>query len=152
MILLILLDSQHELGDSSETALLEVCKEKKRLVRDDDDDDDVHDDNDDDDNAEDDDDGDENDGGDTDEDDKEAEAKGEEDAKVTEVATEGEVIVLEERKKSRFFQLDFNLIELGCTLKKVELTISQIFIALDFTSALTLNLNNNFPYRKKKKF
>ena len=122
------------------------------MVQDDDDDDDVHDDNDDDDNAEDDDDGDENDGGDNDDDDKEAEAKGEEDAKVTEVATEGEVIVLKERKKSRFFQLDLNLIELGCTLKKVELTISQIFIALDFTSALTLNLNNNFPYRKKKKF
>ena len=45
---------------------------------------------------------------------------------------------MEERKKSRFFQLDFNLIELGCNLKKVGLTISQIFIALDFTSALTL--------------
>ena len=58
---------------------------------------------------------------------------------------------MEERKKSRFFQLDFNLIELGCTLKKVGLTISQIFIALDFTSALTLNLNNNFPHRKKKR-
>ena len=106
---------------------------------DDDDDDDVHDDNDDDDNAEDDDDGDENDGGDNDEDDKEAEDKGEEDAKVT-----------EERKKSRFFQLDLNLIELGCILKKVGLTISQIFIALDFTSALTLNLNTE--KKKEKKF
>ena len=42
------------------------------------------------------------------------------------------------------------MIELGCTLKKVGLTILQIFIALDFTSALTLNLNNNFPYQKKK--
>ena len=58
---------------------------------------------------------------------------------------------MEERKKSRFFQLDFILIELGCTLKKVGLTISQIFIALDFTSALTLNLNNNFPYPPPKK-
>ena len=57
---------------------------------------------------------------------------------------------MEERKKSRFFQLDLNFIELGCTLKKVGLTISQIFIALDFTSALTLNLNNSFPYRKKQ--
>ena len=98
MILLILLDSQHELGESSETALLEVCKEKKRLIQDDDDDDDddddVHDDNDDDDNDEDDDDGGENDGGDNDEDDKEAEAKGEEDAKVTEVVTEGDTRLL----------------------------------------------------------
>ena len=60
---------------------------------------------------------------------------------------------MEERKKSRFFQLDFNLIELGCTLKKkkVGLTISQLFIDLDFTSALTLNLNNNFPYPPPKK-
>ena len=58
---------------------------------------------------------------------------------------------MEERKKSRFFPLDLNLIELGCTLKKVGLTILQIFIALDFTSALTLNLNNNFPYQKQKK-
>ena len=47
--------------------------------------------------------------------------------------------------------MDLNLIELVCTSKKVGLTILQIFIALDFTSALTLNLNNNFPYRKKKK-
>ena len=91
MILLILLDSQHELGESSETALLEVCKQKKRLVQDDDDDDDdVHDDNDDDDNAEDDGDGDENDGVDNDDHDKEAEAKGEEDAEVTEVVTGGD--------------------------------------------------------------
>ena len=42
------------------------------------------------------------------------------------------------------------MIELGCTLKKVGLTISQIFIALDFTSALILILNN-FPEEKKKK-
>ena len=45
------------------------------------------------------------------------------------------------------FQLDFNLIELVCTSKKVGLTILQIFIALDFTSVLTLNLNNNFPLK-----
>ena len=57
---------------------------------------------------------------------------------------------MEERKKSRFFQLYFNLIELGCTLKKVGLAISQIFIALDFTSALILILNN-FPEKKKTK-
>ena len=56
---------------------------------------------------------------------------------------------MEERKKPRFFQQDFNLIELGCTLKKVGLPILQMFIALDFTSTLTLNLNNNFPYPKK---
>ena len=42
------------------------------------------------------------------------------------------------------------MIELGCTLKKVGLTISQIFIALDFTSALILILNN-FPEKKKTK-
>ena len=104
MILLILLDSQHELGESSETDLLEDCREEKRLGQDDDDDDDdnddddddddVHDDNDDDDNAEDDDNGDKNDGGDNDEVSKEAEAKGEEDAKVTEVATEGDTRLL----------------------------------------------------------
>ena len=35
-------------------------------------------------------------------------------------------------------------------MKKVGLTISQIFIALDFTSALTLFLNN-FPEEKKTK-
>ena len=42
------------------------------------------------------------------------------------------------------------MIEQGCTLKKVGLTISQIFIALDFTSALILILNN-FPEKKKTK-
>ena len=92
MILLILLDSQHELWDSSELALLEDCREKNRQGQDDDDDD-VHDDNDDDDNDEDDDDDDDDkddDGFDNDDDDKEVEAKGEEDAKMTVVFTEGD--------------------------------------------------------------
>ena len=40
------------------------------------------------------------------------------------------------------FLAGFKLIELGCTLKKVGPTISQIFIALEFTSVLTLNLYN----------
>ena len=57
---------------------------------------------------------------------------------------------MEERKKLRCFQLDLNLIELVCTLKKVGLTISQMFIALDLSSVLTLDLNNNFPKRKKQ--
>ena len=107
MILLILLDSQHELWDSSELGLLEDCREKNRQGQDDDDDDDdddVHDDNDDDDNAEDDDDGDKNDGGDNDDDDKEAEAKGEEDAEVTGVVTEGDTRLLYWRRgKNRGF-------------------------------------------------
>ena len=92
MILLILLDSQHELWDSSELGLLEDCREKNRQGQDDDDDD-VHDDNDDDDNDEDDDDDDDDkddDGFDNDDDDKEVEAKGEEDAKMTVVFTEGD--------------------------------------------------------------
>ena len=153
MILLILLDSQHELWDSSEPALLEGCREKNRQGQeddddDDDDDDDVHDDNDDDDYDEDDDDDDDDDGVDNDDDDKEAEAKREEDAELNDGGVHGrwhEVIVLEEGKKSRCFQQDLNLIELVCTLKNVGLTVLQIFIALDFTSVLTLNLNNNFP-------
>ena len=96
MILLILLDSQHELWDSSELGLLEDCREKNRQGQDDDDDDhddDVHDDNDDDDNDEDDDDDDDDkddDGFDNDDNDKKAEAKGEEDAKMTVVFTEGD--------------------------------------------------------------
>ena len=95
MILLILLDSQDELWDSSELALLEDCREKNRQGQedDDDDDDDVHDDNDDDDNDDDndeDDDDDDDDGFDNDDDDKEVEAKGEEDAKMTVVFTEGD--------------------------------------------------------------
>ena len=53
-------------------------------------------------------------------------------------------------KKLRCFQLDLNLIEPVCTLKKVGLTISQMFIALDLSSVLTLTLNNNFPERKKQ--
>ena len=94
MILLILLDSQHKLWDSPELALLEDCREKNRQGQeDDDDDDDVHDDNDDDDNNEDDDDDDDDkddDGFDNDDDDKEVEAKGEEDAKMTVVFTQGD--------------------------------------------------------------
>ena len=90
MILLILLDSQHELWDSSELALLEDCREKNRQGQDDDDDDDVHDDNDDDDNDEDDDDDNDDDGVDNDDDNKEAEAKEQVDAKMTVVFTEGD--------------------------------------------------------------
>ena len=97
---------------------------------------------------------------------------------------------MEEGTRSRCFQLDLNFIEIVCTLNRVGLTISQIFIALgpvvrslvsanrwlrgiktyrfpwyltlvranhassnpglDFTSVLTLNLNINFPQKKKQ--
>ena len=43
------------------------------------------------------------------------------------------------------FPAALNLIELGCTLKNVGLTVSQIFIALDFSLVLTSTLNSNFP-------
>jgi len=99
MILLILLDSQHELWDSSELALLEDCREKNRQGQDDDDDDDdVHDDNDDDDNDEDDDDDNDDDGVDNDDDNKEAETEAEEDAEMTVVFTEGDTRSLSWRR------------------------------------------------------
>ena len=51
-------------------------------------------------------------------------------------------------EENEMFPAAINLIELGCTLKNVALMISQIFIALDFSSVLTSSLNHTFPNKR----
>ena len=51
-------------------------------------------------------------------------------------------------EENEMFPAAINLIELGCTLKNVGLMISQIFIALDFSSVLTSTLINIFPNKR----